>query len=83
MISKALAHITAMMLDMAMDEMGERGCREITLDNTPENFEFVKGMINCSERPDYEPSLDSDEAKIFCVDIEVMEHCKRLLLEEV
>jgi len=79
-LTKTQSEVTAMMLDMAADEFSNHGSNDFELDNTPENLEFVRGMIAASDYPDDTPSISRDGKKIYTMDWKIMQYCKHLVL---
>ena len=80
MITKTQARMIAQTLDMAADSFGNRTCNDFMLDATPENIEFVRGMIAASDYPDDEPCFSKNGTELYLVDYAVMRYCKRLII---
>lgn len=82
MMTKTQLLMTAKMLEMASDTFSNQGCNDLYLENTPENLEFVKDMIACSDFPTDIPYISPDGKGILVMDIDVMDHCRDALIAE-
>lgn len=78
-MNETQAKITARMLEMASDEFSNHGCNDYELPATPENIEFVKGLIAWSDYPEDEPNIH--DGMIYLYDWQVMDYCRHLVIE--
>ncbi len=67
---------------MAADEFANHGCNDFVLPNTPENMEFVRGMIAAGDYPSDEPQVSNDNTGIYLMDCTLMRYCRELILKE-
>lgn len=74
--------IAAKMLRLAADEFSNHGCNDYELPNTPNNLEFVNGMIAASDYPGDSPHISRDGKSIYLMDWQVMIYCAELLLRD-
>ena len=81
-MDKTQREIAAQMLQMAADEFSNHGCNDYNLPLTPENLEFVKGMIAASDYPEDEPHIYEKEQVIMVMYWQLMRYCARLLEQE-
>ncbi len=81
-LTKTQRIITATMLDMAADEFANHSCNDYVLPNSPENIEFVRGMIAAGDYPSGEPQISKDGKLIYLMDFVTMRYCRELVLKE-
>ena len=74
-LTKAQIYIITELLEMASEEFSNHGCNDYTLENTPENLEFVK------EAEIDTPNISKDGKKIYTCDTSMMQHSRDLLLQ--
>jgi hypothetical protein len=82
MLTKTQLSIAAKMFDLAAAAYSNNGCNDFELDNTPENLEFMRGMIAASDYPEDEPQISRDGTKIYMMDWAVMRYLVELLESE-
>lgn len=67
---------------MASDEFSNHTCNDYVIENTPENLDFVYGIIEASDYPEDEPNISSDGKEIYLMDWQITNYLIEVLKAE-
>lgn len=79
-MNKTQARIAAEIMDMAAEQYSNHSCNDYLIENTPENYEFVREMfVHLGWNTDPHDFITRDGRNIYLNDSQVMSYLAHLL----
>ncbi len=75
-------NLAATFLKQYSDDLGNNGCNDYDMPNTPENYQFVKDMLKWNNGRDEIPRLSPDGETIYTQDFFIASYLADLLIKE-
>lgn len=77
-MTKTEIKMTIKMLDDLLDQLGNNGCNDYYIANTPENREFTANVLNRKVITD-----NIDNKEIFLFDTDIAQYCRKCLKRDL